>query len=417
MLGDASRNVWYRTAQRALLVAITLTGTLAWVRFIGEPLHERGVLQGPLAAINGIACVLGFPGYAAVGVTNPRIVHRIDGARWWASLVWNVGLYTLALFALQWGQIRWRAREGRRTLLELPPTRPMAEQTSRRQFFSHSARMVAGGAMLGTFGYGLTIEPRHLRVQRRTLALRDLPPGLAGLRLVQVSDVHHGPWLSLDYVRHVVATANALNPDVVLLTGDYVHESDSYVAPVADALSKLRARIGTVGVLGNHDWYEGGRSILGAFAKNQLPLIDNQRLFLRPDRTIAKNAGEGLCIAGIGDYWEGSPDFHTALGGVPRGVPTLLLSHNPDAAEDPRFRNGNYRVDLMISGHTHGGQVWVPGLGTPILPSQYGQKYASGLVKGPACDVFVSKGVGVSGLPVRFGVPPELVVFDLQSAA
>ena len=123
-----------------------------------------------------------------------------------------------------------------------------------------------------------------------------------------------------------------------------------------------------------------------------------------------------MCIAGVGDLWEGAPDYHAALSGAPRAMPRLLLSHNPDAAEDSKFVTGNYRVDLMISGHTHGGQVWVPGIGTPIVPSKFGQKYASGLVKGPACDVFISKGVGVSGLPVRFGVPPEIVVFDLAAA-
>jgi predicted MPP superfamily phosphohydrolase len=389
---------------------------MAWVRFIGEPLHERGILQTPLGLINGIACVLGFPGYAAVGVTNPRKVHHINGPQWWASLCWNIGLYTAALFLLQLWQIWWRAREARHSIVALPATMPCAAATSRRQFFRHSARMAVSGGLLGTFGYSLALEPRNLRVHRRALELRDLPPQLAGLRLVQVSDVHHGPWLSLDYVRHVVRATNALNPDVILLTGDYVYESWRYVEPVTEVLGGLRARLGTVAVLGNHDWYEGGRCVLQAFARNNLPLIDNSRVFIRPDRTLVGTAGEGLCIAGVGDLWEGAPDYHAALSGLPRAMPRLLLSHNPDSAEDPKFVTGNYRVDLMISGHTHGGQVWVPGVGTPIVPSRFGQKYASGLVKGPACDVFVSKGVGVSGLPVRFGVPPEIVVFDLAAA-
>jgi predicted MPP superfamily phosphohydrolase len=402
--------------RRAGLVAVTLSGVMTWVRFLGEPLHERGILQAPLGMINGIACVLGFPGYAAVGVTNPRQVHRIDGGQWWASLAWNIGLYTAALFLLQVWQIWWRAREGRRAIVALPATMTCAAATSRRQFFRHSARMAVTGGLVGTFGYALAIEPRHLRVQRRTLALRDLPPQLAGLRLVQVSDVHHGPWLSLDYVRHVVKATNALNPDIILLTGDYVYESWRYVDPVAEVLAGLRSRVATVGVLGNHDWYEGGRRVLQAFGKNNLPLIDNSRVFIRPDRTAASRAGEGLCIAGVGDLWEGAPNYHAALGNLPRAMPRLLLSHNPDAAEDQRLLTGNYRIDLMISGHTHGGQVWIPGAGTPIVPSRYGQKYASGMVKGPGCDVFISKGVGVSGLPVRIGVAPEVVVFDLAAA-
>jgi predicted MPP superfamily phosphohydrolase len=406
---------WYRTLRKALLVAVTLTGVMAWVRFIGEPLHERGIMQTPLGIFNGIACVMGFPGFAAVGVLNPRQVHHISGGQWWASLAWNIGLYAAALFLLQWWQIWWRGREGRRSIMAMPATMPCAAATSRRQFFRHSARMVVTGGLLGTFGYSLAVEPRNLRVHRRKLALRDLPPELAGLRLVQVSDVHHGPWLSLDYVRSVVKTTNALNPDVILLTGDYVYESWRYVAPVAEVLGGLRARIGTLAVLGNHDWYEGGRCVLQEFARNNLPLIDNSRVFIKPDRTLVKHTGEGLCIAGVGDLWEGSPNYSAALSGLPRAMPRLLLSHNPDAAEDVNLVTAGYRVDLMISGHTHGGQVWIPGVGTPIVPSKFGQKYASGLVKGPACDVFVSKGVGVSGLPVRFGVPPEVVVFELAA--
>jgi predicted MPP superfamily phosphohydrolase len=97
-------------------------------------------------------------------------------------------------------------------------------------------------------------------------------------------------------------------------------------------------------------------------------------------------------------------------------MPRLLLSHNPDAAEDPRFLRARHRVDLMLSGHTHGGQVRLPVVGAPVIPSKYGQKYAAGLVQGPRCPVYVSRGLGLSGLPVRFGVPPEIVLFELQRA-
>jgi predicted MPP superfamily phosphohydrolase len=214
----------------------------------------------------------------------------------------------------------------------------------------------------------------------------------------------------------VVSQTNALQADLIFLTGDYVYDSPRYIAPAVAALADLKAKIGLVGVLGNHDWWDGGVPMKAAFARHGLPLIDNARVILTPGRSIERDASEGLCIAGVGDLWEDVPDYSAALAGLPATMPRLLLAHNPDAAEDARFLAGKHRVDLMISGHTHGGQVRVPGLGTPILPSHYGQKYASGLVQGPGCPVFISCGIGMSGLPIRFGVPPEIVLMELKRA-
>ena len=283
---------------------------------------------------------------------------------------------------------------------------------SRRQFFDLAVGRILGGA----FGYSLLWEPGRLRITRRTFAIRDLPPSLDGLRLAQVSDLHHGPWLSMERVRDVVRQTNALGADMILLTGDYVYESPQYIEPAVGALAELKAKIGVVGILGNHDWWDRGVPMKNAFARNGLPLIDNSRLILTPGRSLVREAGEGLCIAGVGDLWEDVPDYRAALSKLPPGMPRLLLAHNPDAAEDPLFLGGKHRVDLMISGHTHGGQVWIPGIGSPIIPSRFGQKYASGLVQGPGCPVFISRGIGLSGLPIRFGVPPEIVVMELRRA-
>ena len=130
---------------------------------------------------------------------------------------------------------------------------------------------------------------------------------------------------------------------------------------------------------------------------------------MRPDTTSA----EGLCLAGVGDLWTDRQLYARALAGVPGTTPRLLLSHNPDIAEERAFVSSGFRVDLMLSGHTHGGQIYIPGLGTPILPSRYGQKYAQGLVQGPTCPVFVSRGLGTALLPLRVGVPPEIAVIEL----
>jgi hypothetical protein len=274
----------------------------------------------------------------------------------------------------------------------------------------------AGVVAAGGVGYVTSVATRNYEITRRTIAIRGLPPELAGLRIVQLTDIHHGPWIPLSHVRGVVSATNELHADLVLLTGDYVHRSPAYIEPVAAVLGGLRARIGVLGVLGNHDWWESAPITRKAFAAAGIPLIDNARRFVTSDRTLAAEADAGLCIAGVGDYYEDRQLYGEALGGVPDAVPRILLSHNPDVAEDPAFLSSGLRVDLMLSGHTHGGQIYVPGLGTPGVPSRYGQKYASGLVQGPACPVYICRGVGHTVLPVRIGVPPEVAVIELETA-
>jgi predicted MPP superfamily phosphohydrolase len=277
-------------------------------------------------------------------------------------------------------------------------------------------RLAAGGVG-AVWAYSFLIETRWFEVTRRTIPLRGLPASLDGLRIVQVTDIHHGPTLSLDYVRRVVDATNALDPDLILLTGDYVYRSPVYIEPVVAELSRLRGRGGVIGVLGNHDWWHDAARTRRAFADIKVPLIDNDRLFLTPDRTLVRRppaAGEGLCVAGVGDYMEDVIRCDDALGGVPDAMPRLLLSHNPDVAEDTRLKD--HRVDLMLCGHTHGGQCWVPGIGTPITASRFGSKYARGLVNGPFCDVFTSRGIGTTVLPLRFAIRPEISVIEFRRA-
>jgi uncharacterized protein len=182
-------------------------------------------------------------------------------------------------------------------------------------------------------------------------------------------------------------------------------------------LERLEAKIGKVAVLGNHDWANDGELTLNELKRIGVFTIDNDRMFVSEDRKLVKKASSGLCIGGVGDLWLYTIDFDRALGSISPEIPCILLSHNPDVAEQKDLIQGDYRIDLMICGHTHGGQVHIPLLGAPVLPSKFGQKYCRGLVQGPACKVFVSSGVGLSTIPVRFGVPPEIVLFHLQSSS
>jgi predicted MPP superfamily phosphohydrolase len=269
-----------------------------------------------------------------------------------------------------------------------------------------------------TLGYSFCVERERFGITRRTIPIRGLPPSLDGLTIAQLTDIHHGPWTSLAYVRRIVDAANALNADLIALTGDYILYSYSYVRPVVTELARLRAKIGVLGVMGNHDWFDAGPVTQSEFRLAGLRLIENSRMFISPDRELSRGTlKHGLCIAGLADLWGGRPDYGKALGGVPHEMPRVLLSHNPDTAELPVARDRRHRVDLMLSGHTHGGQIHIPGIGSPFIPSSYGQKYARGLIEGPSFRVFVSSGLGTNVIPLRFRSPPEIALITLEREA
>ena len=275
--------------------------------------------------------------------------------------------------------------------------------TSRRRFLKRGI-LGLGGAMVGGMGYGM-LEASWLRLRRTTISVPRLPTAFDGLKCALLSDVHHGPFTSLDFIDHAVGLANSLNPDVVLLTGDFVLVDRSYIAPCMDVLGRLRAPGGVFGVLGNHDHWEGRDESKHALALNDITELDNTGVWLRKD-------GQRLRIAGVDDLWEGRPNLRAALGDTDESEAAILMSHNPDFVEGIR----DSRVGLVVSGHTHGGQVVFPVAGALRVPSRHGQKYLEGLVKTDHTQVFVTCGVGTTGPPVRFLCRPEVVELTLVSA-
>ena len=310
------------------------------------------------------------------------------------------------LYGALW--VLWRLWPGHRARrLKAAPGTP---SISRRGFLAACGAAPMGGAGF----YGVYVEPERLRIVEYTVPVRGLPAKLDGLRIAHVSDTHYGPFVTARYLEGVVAHMNALEPDMVLLTGDYVHKTPRSIHVGIGLLGGFRSRFGTLAVLGNHEHWEGAEACRKRFHELGIQVLDNRHCFLGASGLRGAGVpGESLCLAGVEDLWDGQPSLEAALAGVDPAIPRLVLSHNPDFAESV---NPGYRVDLMLAGHTHGGQVRLPVIGAPGIPSRYGEKYAGGLCQGPWCPVIVSRGVGLAGLPIRLGVPPEAGLITLKAA-
>jgi predicted MPP superfamily phosphohydrolase len=265
-----------------------------------------------------------------------------------------------------------------------------------------AAAALAAGAALTWAGW---IEPRRLVTVRRTLELPRWPAALDGVRLGIVSDVHAGaPHVTEKTVARAVERLNAEAPDVMLLLGDFI---DSHVVwggrvkpeAIARELAALRAPLGVFAALGNHDWKQAGDRMWRALTNAGIEVLEN-----------GAAAAGSFYVAGLADLRERRPDLPTALAGVPQDAPVILLSHDPDV-----FPFVPERIALTVSGHLHGGQVAIPRMRRPAIPSRYGERYARGHVVEDGRHLYVSSGLGTSGLPLRFLAPPEVVVLELRT--
>jgi predicted MPP superfamily phosphohydrolase len=417
---DQEKMPLLRSVRREIGFALAVNALIVVADLVAAPIHSAGRGQAVLGYFLGGTHILNMPGWTVGDWLGLRPQHRWTWPGFWVALPVNLVFW----FAVGVGAARLRRRVLSITLFSRDPkgtaqTPPAAVVTeplvSRRNLLLGGSRAV-GAAGMGVGAWGFFGEARWFEVTRRDFPVRNLPRELDGLRVVQLSDIHHGQWMSMEWVRRILDVAQSLNPDVVALTGDYVYRGLEYVRPMAREFARLRPRIGIFGVMGNHDWWDGGGELTKrAYAEARVPLIDNARAFITPDRRVVQAPpAEGLCVAGVGDLWEDKCLYQQALGGVPGGMPRLLLSHNPDVAEEPEFVESGLRVDLMLSGHTHGGQVALPVIGSPVTNSHFGQKYARGLVRGPVCPVYVSRGLGMTVMPVRLGARPEIAVIDLR---
>ena len=251
----------------------------------------------------------------------------------------------------------------------------------------------------------MLLEPHWLRVREITFAHPDVPAAFHGVRIALVTDIHHGPTFSRQRVRHTVDFTNRLAPDLIVLAGDYVYKGARFIAPCFEELARLQAPLGVYGVLGNHDHWMGARESSEAMMAAGIGWLVNQAVWLERD-------GARIRLGGVDDLWEGVQRPGATTAEALDGDLVILLSHHPDYAEELN----DPRVDLMLSGHTHGGQVTFFGKWAPLVPSRFGQRYRSGVVQVGSLTVVVSHGVGTINPPVRFFARPEIVVITLARA-
>jgi predicted MPP superfamily phosphohydrolase len=373
-----------------LIALVPIAGVHAylWWRLVAGPFHRRWV------RVAGAAVLLALVASAVFGLhVSGLLPNWLGQALGWVGALWLATLFYLLI-----------------ALVVLEPVRALASRgepssVDRRLFLARATALTAGFAALGTVGYGAT-EARHVRIKRVPISLPALDPKLDGYRIALLTDIHLSETLRRPFLEHTVQTVNSLGVDLVAIVGDLVDGTVDELGDQASALSGLRAANGTYFVTGNHEYYSGAEEWVEFLPTLGVKVLRNQRL------EVGKG-GAGFDLAGIDDATaakSGVPghgaNLAKALEGRSDDQPVVLLAHQPVQWPEA-VRRG---VDLQLSGHTHGGQLW---------PFNYAVRLQQPVVAGWAKDgdsqIYVSRGVGYWGPPVRVGAPPEISLITLRA--
>jgi predicted MPP superfamily phosphohydrolase len=295
----------------------------------------------------------------------------------------------------------------------------MPQKTERRKFLHRSLYNV-GISSITLTNYGALIEPQWVEITQHEITVTHLPSSFQGFSIVQLTDLHHSSIVTLDYLQACFRQAVRLQPDLIVLTGDYITYQEKYAKPVAQAIRKIiiDAGIPTYAVLGNHDhwnndpdtavfplqnrWKGNGSEVFNALTEAGVGVLMNESVSLQ-------RGNDRLWLIGCDDFLAGDFDLDRALASVPPSTaPRLLLMHNPQPIESIT----HHRFDLVLSGHTHGGQISLP-----FDPPKIGNKYLAGFFSVGQSRLYVCRGLGVTGLPIRFMTLPEIAYFRLACSA
>ena len=289
---------------------------------------------------------------------------------------------------------------------------PTTALPTRRQFLYAGAVALAGAASLGIDGY---IESYRLQLKRIDIPLRGLPHEFDGFTIAQLSDFHYEEGFSAVPIRRSVDLVNNLHPDLIVLTGDFVtvplvklgsraaHEAAKTVFPCAEILHHMQARHGSFAVLGNHDAYSNPALVTDALRSQGIPVLKNSCVPI-------EQGSARFWLAGVDDALEARPDLGATIQKIPSGEVIVLLAHEPDFAEESALTP----VDLQLSGHSHGGQIWIPGIGAPWLPP-LARKYPRGLYKVGNMTLYTNIGIGTIRAAIRINCVPEVTLITLRS--
>lgn len=245
-------------------------------------------------------------------------------------------------------------------------------------------------------------EANSLSLEKVEIQLARLPKKLDGFRIIHLSDIHHSPFTNLEHITRTVKIANRLKPDMFVLTGDYVSHEPEFIAPVAEVLNKLESEFGTHACLGNHDHWTDADELIKSFRQTNINLLINEGVRL-------KARDSSFWLAGVDDYMVGKTDVPASLRGSFPDEMKVLLAHNPVIIRQA----ARLGIDLMFSGHTHGGQVKVRESKNKLFAKR---KLTSGLHRRKNTQIYITRGIGTVVLPVRYQCPPEISLIELKCA-
>jgi predicted MPP superfamily phosphohydrolase len=311
--------------------------------------------------------------------------------------VWGFGsilsALLLGLAQVAGGLGRLAARLRRAMVGQLPP---VPVDLARRRFLQAGVGGLAAAPLILS-GYGAVYAAKDYDVRELTL-----PFGIS-LRVVQLTDIHAGVYMTRKDMRRYADQVIALEPDLFVLTGDYISDSMVFLTGCMEEMVRVRARYGTFATLGNHEhWYGEVSNIQGIFRRYRIPLLLNTHQVIQTERGP-------FAVAGIDDLRAGDPDLEAALRGIDSCIPTLLLSHRPEIFPEAAA----YGIPLTLAGHYHGGQVKLSLPGEEISLAHLRTPYPEGLYRINACRLYVSSGIGTTFTPVRLNAPPEVTLFHL----